>query len=597
MHSTSLRSLLCCYVLILSFVLYYPKWKHPGTEATISYDVSGYYLYLPSIFIYHDIHQFDFYEDIHKTYHPTPSPEPGIKLPDGNYTMKYPIGAAVFYAPFFFAGHAVACITNYPADGYSMPYQFFISIGCLFYAFLGLCILRKILLRYFNESTVSITLFLFVAATNLLNYMAVDYALTHNLLFLLYTVIMFTTIRFYEKPDRKKAFLLGLYCGLATITRPTDIISVLIPLLWGVQNFKMLQERIRFLMRGFNYIGVFIIGALLFGSLQIISWKVTTGHFIFYSYEDQGFSWLHPHVKDGLFSYKKGWLVYTPFFIFLIPGFIFLYRKHRNLFYPAFIFCILNVYIAFSWDIWWYGGSLGQRSMVQSYAILSLPIAAFIEYIIQSRLMYKIGTGLFVISFILYNLIITLAAHGKYGVLDTENANRTYFWISFLKLKINQDDKKYLDTNEKFHGEMKNQTEIYFNDIENDLLHIDSNSVIGGRKCLYVNATEQQTQPYAVPLPGKNAKWLQVSADFYFPVKEWDIWRSAQYIIQFRQDEKAVKTKFIRVQRIMNPEEIKNLWYDVRIPDKEYNSIQIFLWNAGSETSVFMDNLKVVSFE
>lgn len=597
MRSVSFRSLLFCYLLILSFVCYYPKWKHAGTEATISYDVSGYYLYLPSIFIYHDIHQFNFYGHIHDTYHPTQASEPGIKLPDRTYTMKYPIGASIFYAPFFFIGHAVALAGSYPADGYSMPYQFFISIGCLFYAFLGLWFLRKILLKFFSDITVAITLFLLVAATNLLNYTAIDYALTHNLLFALYSLIIYTTIRFYEKRNRPKAFILGLLCGLATITRPTDIISVLIPILWGISNLREMKERIRYFLKNFKLTFLFIAGAVILGSVQIIYWKISTGHFLFYSYEDQGFSWLHPHLSKGLFSYKKGWLVYTPFFILLIPGFIYLYRSHRNLFYCAFIFTVLNIYIAFSWDIWWYGGSLGQRSMVQSYAILSLPIAAFINRILHSKLIYKVMTALLLLSFLSYNVILTLQAHGKYGVLDTDNTNRTYFWVSFLKLKIDQDDKKYLDTNERFKGIRKNVQQIYFNNIENDLLHIDTTSVIGGKKSLFVNAEEQQTQPYAIPLPEVNAKWLKVSADFYFPQKEWDVWKSAQFIIQFKEGEEIVKTKFIRVPRIMNSYEVKNLWFDVKIPPVDFNNIQIFLWNAGSDKSVFMDNIKVESFE
>ena len=34
---------------------YYPKWSKPGSEAAISWDVSGYYHYLPAIFIYKDL--------------------------------------------------------------------------------------------------------------------------------------------------------------------------------------------------------------------------------------------------------------------------------------------------------------------------------------------------------------------------------------------------------------------------------------------------------------------------------------------------------------------------------------------------------------
>ena len=46
------------FIAILWFFLgfsYYPKWEKPWSEATISWDVSGYYHYLLAIFIYKDI--------------------------------------------------------------------------------------------------------------------------------------------------------------------------------------------------------------------------------------------------------------------------------------------------------------------------------------------------------------------------------------------------------------------------------------------------------------------------------------------------------------------------------------------------------------
>ncbi len=124
MKNFSLAGLLCSYLIIFYFAfIYYPKWTQPAAEATISYDVSGYYLYLPAIFIYHDIHYLEFQKELNNKYRYSPGDYQGVQLPDGNYTMKYSTGAAIMYLPWFFAGHIFAKVYDYPADGFSLPYQ------------------------------------------------------------------------------------------------------------------------------------------------------------------------------------------------------------------------------------------------------------------------------------------------------------------------------------------------------------------------------------------------------------------------------------------------------------------------------------------
>jgi hypothetical protein len=102
---------------------YYPKWKMKWTEATISWDVSGYYFYLPALFIHKDIKQLKFSEKILTDYRPTPDLQQAFLHESGNYVMKYPAGQAVQYLPFFGVAHLIALNTEYAADGFSRPYQ------------------------------------------------------------------------------------------------------------------------------------------------------------------------------------------------------------------------------------------------------------------------------------------------------------------------------------------------------------------------------------------------------------------------------------------------------------------------------------------
>ena len=77
-------------ILLLTHFVYYPKWKKTLTEATLSWDVSGYYMYLPAAFIYKDLKKCAFKEDIMTTYTPTPNFQQAfIHEQSGNYVMKY----------------------------------------------------------------------------------------------------------------------------------------------------------------------------------------------------------------------------------------------------------------------------------------------------------------------------------------------------------------------------------------------------------------------------------------------------------------------------------------------------------------------------
>src|SRR5471030_1691058 len=61
-------------------------------------DTEGYYMYLPAVFIQHDIHH-------------VPLKSMNARKNDkGEVVMKYTCGVAFFYLPFFLAAHAYACL-------------------------------------------------------------------------------------------------------------------------------------------------------------------------------------------------------------------------------------------------------------------------------------------------------------------------------------------------------------------------------------------------------------------------------------------------------------------------------------------------------
>ncbi|MEN9415585.1 MAG: hypothetical protein RLZ62_1889, partial [Bacteroidota bacterium] len=328
MKSPSLVALWLSFAIIAaSSLLYFPKWKMQGTEATISWDVSGYYMYLPAAIIYHDMKDLAWWDGIAVKYNPGPGMGQAFKHPSGNYVMKYPMGQALQFLPWFLTAHALAEPLGYPADGFSRPYQMAVSWGGLIIAFLGLWFLRRILRQYFSEQVTAFTIISVAVGSNYLEYAGVTGAMTHNWLFTLNCMLIWLSIQFYQKPSWWRAAVIGLLTGWAVITRPTEIVSVLIPLLWRVSSLASVRARVQLLR---VHAGKLVVAAAATGFmvfLQMAYWKFSAGEWIVYSYENQGFTWFPPHIESVLWSARAGWLVYSPMMILAVIGLFMLPRK------------------------------------------------------------------------------------------------------------------------------------------------------------------------------------------------------------------------------------------------------------------------------
>ncbi|HPB02051.1 MAG TPA: hypothetical protein PLZ67_03780, partial [Bacteroidales bacterium] len=111
-------AIIAAYLIISNFVFF--------PNQIISYDIYGYYLYLPQTFIYNDlsIHNPAQVLSLMEQYGSSSTFYQATLLPDGTYVMKYSMGLAILYSPFFFIAHTLAPALGYAADGYSFPYQF-----------------------------------------------------------------------------------------------------------------------------------------------------------------------------------------------------------------------------------------------------------------------------------------------------------------------------------------------------------------------------------------------------------------------------------------------------------------------------------------
>ena len=607
MKRRSRVALLVCYLLIVAAHLYYPKWQQPAAEATISYDVSGYYMYLPAVFIYQDLRELKFLPEITATYRPTDDPYQAFTTPDGDRVMKYSLGQSLLYAPFFALAHVYATVSEaYPPDGFSLPYQFGISLSALCFSFLGLYLLRRVLRGYYTDGVVAVTLLLITFATNYLNYSAIDGAMTHNYLFTLYALLLLLSDGLYRRTEGQDAGWtlyagVGLLTGLMALIRPTEILAVLIPLLWGLRTDRhAIAERLAFFRRSITPIALAVGLCLAVGSLQLFYWRYAAGDWIVYSYQDQGFDWLRPHILDGMFSYKAGWLTYTPAMWFALLGFLPLYLRQEGTFLAPLLHTILFIYVAFAWSVWWYGGSLGQRTMVQLYPVLAFPLAAAVAWMGQQQAVWR-GTFVMVaLLFSAHNLWFTHQAH-RGGLFISEWMTGAYYWRTLFTFERNVEDAFLLDNPEQFRGEADTVDTVYVNSFDTGTGRwCEQLEPVSDRTSFCMADSVQSTPEYTIVGQFAAGKWVRASADFlnHGSGRRGNMHNSAQLVLRFYRAGENIKERIVRIHRVLNETPQHNVGIEARVPTGGADELRIMVWNGGAaQPPLLLDNITVVTLE
>jgi hypothetical protein len=163
---------------------------------------------------------------------------------------------------------------------------------------------------------------------------------------------------------------------------------------------------------------------------QLLYWKYLTGNYFYYSYGDEKLLFTHPHVLQGLFGFRKGWLIYTPIMSFAVAGF-FLIKKDNPWRNCIWIVTPIFIYIIYCWWCWWYGGSYGSRPMVDIYALLGIPFAACIQHVVKLK-WYNVYLWSIIIFFISYNALQIMQY--RTALLHYDSMTReAYFKILFRK--------------------------------------------------------------------------------------------------------------------------------------------------------------------
>lgn len=439
------------YLIYFAAFFYYQQWRDHIISGG---DQWGYYAYLPSFFVYGDLANLQDSYRKKMSYHTGFGGYDGGEIAiseaypsaiKGNQVIKYTMGVAVLQSPFFIAGHFAAPLLGYPADGYSPPYIFLAHLSALLWALFGLWWLRKILLRIWDEGISAAILLTIGLGTNL--YFFALQTMAHAYLFAWWAILIYATIRFYENFKYKHALVIGLSVGFISLIRPVELISFLVPMLYGIYSRKTFILRARALKEHWRKYLVAVIVTALVGIPQLLYWKHVSGNWLFYSYGSETFNFAKPEIINGLTSFSNGWLVYTPVMLGALLGLPLLWRsKYRDWFWVLCLVLPLHIYITYSWWCWNYINGFGSRPMVDVYALTAIPLAAFVGFFLTKKVLrIAILTALTINLF--FNIFKTYQFH--IGVLWSECANRRYYLSTFFKTQLDYHDLVIFDTNER----------------------------------------------------------------------------------------------------------------------------------------------------
>ena len=359
-----------------------------------------------------------------------------------NHIIKYSMGMSVLYAPFFFVAHVLASPLGYAPDGFSTIYEFFIEFSGLFYLLIGFWYLRKLLKQFYDEKVTAITLALVFFGTNLLYYSTVESAMTHAYTFSLFSVFLYLVYDFYKKVSFKNTIVLAICFGLIILVRPLNILLILPFLFFNINSFNDIKLRPTFLVK--HYKNALLCIAIIFLVVlpQLLYYKNVTGNYFTFSYGKEGFLFNQFHLLDVLFSFRKGWFIYTPIMLLALYGIL---KMKTSQAFKVSILVLLPIYLYLvsSWWCWWYGGSFSQRSMIDIYPLLALPLAAFVFQIQQFSLTKQ--KIICVILSLLLVLNIFQTVQYKYNIIDFDGMTAKEYVQVFGTLNDKKIDTTLLD--------------------------------------------------------------------------------------------------------------------------------------------------------
>ena len=585
-------------LLILSFALTIFSRDSNNKTTIIDGDGSGHYAWLPSIFIYKTLDFTSVFE--------AEKIRRGPDYQGHNYHKvnkiiinKFPPGTAFLIMPFFLLALLISSLFGLSLDGYNLVFQYSVGIAALFWAFVGLVYAYKLLLTY--QIKTKQALFVVLASffgTNLFAYTFYMPAFSHVYSFALISMLLYS-VRIYFLNNRLGVLLLSSFLfGLVAITRSVNILVILfIPFL--ASNINTLIAGVKNKLKNLNIVFVVVVFVLAIMPYLFIN-HIQTGHYLFFSYQNEGFYWDRPEVFNFLFSFRKGWFVYTPFLVLIIPALIRLFRKNKFEFTFISLFLVVVIYVFSSWWNWFYGDSFGMRPMVDFTAIFILIIALLFKDLKDT---IKTFTLIFIFIAIALNFVQTYQ-YSK-GIIHPDSMNYKAYSHVFLKTSSAYSG-SISGGPEYYYGHM-NENAFYsaFNDFEKEypawakLWNPETKIVYSGNKSVILNSTNKYSPSLNWILPdsllGSNNIYVNIESMVFEPSENTA--RNALFVMDIQNSKgETIFYKKANIKQLAddrtNEWNIHSTGFKLPTLGPEHHLIKIYVWNTQGE-NFFMDDFKI----
>ncbi len=443
MKTTAINSLNCSYIKkhfdvilltcliamlgILSCIYIYGQ-KLNGPPIRV--DGYGYYAYLPTVFIDHNLSF-----RLAKENEPVKSPSDpnnygiGIHPQTGNTFNKYSPGTSYLGVPFFITADIFTQLTNGTRNGYSTPYQIMMIASGIFYLCVGSAFLFLTCKHLFGRRIALVSTLIIVFATNVFHYGTYDNSFSHIYSYAIVAIYIYLLTRLMDSKTNRSILLImtGVCLGLiASIRIPNLVLGILvIPVFINRPSIKILAKDSLQLLVPF----IVVLSPMLYYWWHATGSIITNPYTIFpvdstafYGFnldenKYEGFTnLLHPEIGNFLFSVRKGLFFWSPVLVFAFISVFSLIKKCKYFGIATLAVLCINIYVCASWWHWPFGGSFGQRPFVDMMPLLGVALASGISYtrkFIDIKYIY-----LTMAAHVLLNLILMYSYWRGYVLFD-----------------------------------------------------------------------------------------------------------------------------------------------------------------------------------
>lgn len=375
------------------------------------------------------------------TYWDTAAPWTRTVLEDRYISVASP-GTAILNVPALFVSKVVDQFIDLD-DNYFLEYNghtllegIFMVVNSYIFFVASLILIFKILRGLgFSERNSLVSISLSIFSSYVLWYVFVLPIFTHVYELFFASLLLFCFLKIKNNSEMKYLLLMGISSGLLFLIRPIFLLLILVFWLFVLHKKNRIKKAICLFLSFVPFLALYFIYNL-----------VSYGNFFTSGYSATGivFDLSTFNGLNILFSIHRGWLVYSPIFIFALFGLLLGLITKRLIFVVCWISILLGVAIYGFWPNWWGGGSYGSRFLIYTLPFSAIGLSYFINKIKYSK--YRLVVIFLMTLFFIYSTSLFFLY--RVTPLKSDFYLPSYFFeIQIKRLNESQSIKDYISKN------------------------------------------------------------------------------------------------------------------------------------------------------